>query len=90
MSENETERDVAAIIVDALNEAFQRDPQAIHSLLCNRVPCNAVLADDPYVCVEPTPRLVDKRYYTVGTLGLVNGVLAAAGLPLVNVVRGSG
>jgi hypothetical protein len=65
----------------ALNEAFTRDPQAIHALLVNRVPCNMALGDDPFVIVEPN-QVIDGGW-TVGTLGVVNAVLAANGQPLV-------
>jgi hypothetical protein len=65
----------------ALDDAFKRDPQAMHALLCNRVPCNQALADDPFVVVEAN-RVIEGAW-TVGALGLVNAVLAAAGQPLV-------
>jgi hypothetical protein len=67
--------------VAALNEAFARDPQAMHALLTNRIPCNRDLADDPFVVVEVNRVLDDAQ--TVGALGLVNGVLSATGQPLV-------
>ena len=67
---------------DALNLAFKADPNAIHSLMCNRVPCNRFLADDQFVQVDGSPVLPDGNFQ-VGALGLVNAVLAANGLPLV-------
>jgi hypothetical protein len=67
--------------VAALNGAFARDPQALHALLTNRIPCNLALADDPFVVVEAN-RVIDNAW-TVGALGLVNGVLSAVGRPLV-------
>jgi hypothetical protein len=68
--------------VEALNMAFKVDPNAIHSLMCNRVPCNQFLADDQFVQVDVSPVLPDGNFQ-VGALGLVNAVLAANGLPLV-------
>lgn len=68
--------------VKALNMAFKADPNAIHSLMCNRVPCNQFLADDQFVQVDASPVLPDGNFQ-VGALGLVNAVLAANGLPLV-------
>jgi hypothetical protein len=68
--------------VEALNMAFKADPNAIHSLMCNRVPCNQFLADDQFVQVDAPPVLPDGNFQ-VGALGLVNAVLAANGLPLV-------
>lgn len=87
------------LTVAALNAAFEADPNAIHALVCNRVPCNEALADDPFVVVEaPAPlntghRLTDapqslqmpRPHYQVGALGLINAVLAANGLPLIAV-----
>lgn len=69
---------------DALTAAFHNDPNALHALIVNRVPCNQALADDPYVVVDSAPPLGD-GHFQVGALGLVNAVLAANGLPLVAV-----
>ena len=76
----ETTKQVEAVVA-ALNAAFAADPQAVHALLCNRVPCNRSLADDPFFVVEES-RVLDEGF-TIDALGLVNGVLGAAGLPLV-------
>lgn len=70
--------------IDALQAAFASDPNAIHALIVNRVPCNRLLADDPFVAVEQPPVLPTGNYQ-VGPLGLVNAVLAANDLPLVAV-----
>jgi hypothetical protein len=74
--------------VTCLNEAFERDPGAIHTLIVNRIPCNAALADDPLIQVGlgfASVKNEDQQYFQVGALGLINGVLAANGLPLVAV-----
>lgn len=68
--------------IEVLNMAFKSDPNAIHALLVNRVPCNRFLADDKFVQVDEVP-VLGKEYYQVGALGLINAVLAAHGLPLV-------
>lgn len=68
--------------VEALQAAFSADPNAIHALILNRVPCNQLLADDPFVVVDQTPVLPSGNWQ-VGAIGLVNAVLAANGLPLV-------
>lgn len=68
--------------VEALNAAFKSDPNAIHALVCNRVPCNHELAEDKFVQVEASQVLPDGNF-SVGALGLVNAVLAANGLPLI-------
>ncbi len=66
--------------VDCLNTAFQADPNAIHALIVNRVPCNKALADHPDVVVD-NPPVIEGEHYSVGALGLVNGILTANGLP---------
>lgn len=66
--------------IRCLNNAYKRDPNAIHALVANRVPCNKGLADDPVVQVSSTP--VENGGYNVGMLGVINGILASMGLPL--------
>lgn len=65
-------------IVDSLNQAYRDDPDAIHALMCNHVPCNQKLVDHPHV-------IVGKNNITggwkVSTLGVINGALVAAGMP---------
>lgn len=75
-------------MVDALNTAFAADPDAIHALLCSRVPCNDRLVSHPTcVCgvnLALTPRhnpalsSPPKAHYTVGPLGLINAMVGAA------------
>lgn len=67
-------------ILNCLNSAYQNDKAAIGVLLINRVPCNKKLADHKHVVCEES-----KVYgtYFVGALGLINGILSAAELPLV-------
>ncbi len=77
--------DMSTATVDCLNAAFKADPNAIHSLLVNRVPCNKALADDPFVIVDKSP-VLDRECLQVGALGLLNGVLAANGEPLIGVM----
>ena len=65
-------------VIDSLNIAFEADPIAIRALLVNVVPCNDVLAAHSTVICN---RL--EEGYTVGCLGILNGVLGALSLPLV-------
>lgn len=69
-------------VVAALNAAFAADPGAMRALMINRVPCNMALANDPYVVCEEDRNLAGD-HFSVGTLGVINGVLAAVGMPLV-------
>jgi len=71
--------------VEVLNSAFKADPNAMHALMCNRVPCNKLLADDPYIPVDTTP-VLDGENFQIGTLGLLNGVLEANGLSKVGMI----
>lgn len=55
--------------ITLLNEAVQRDPDAIETLLESHVPCNALLAQHPTIqcwLVDRKPR--------VGLLGILNGL----------------
>ena len=61
------------IFLKVLNEAYQADPAAIHSLICNRVPCNLLLASHPTVQVE-TNEVAIGEGWTVGLLGIINGI----------------
>ena len=72
--------DIGPRVVAMLNQAFLADPAAIHALMCNRVPCNEQLADDPYVIVDCSG-VVGIEQPHVGALGLINGVLLALDQP---------
>ncbi len=67
--------------VDTLNRAFAADPEAIHAILCNRVPCNRALAEDPTIVVGES--VVAPDAFNVGVVGILNGILVDMGLPLV-------
>ena len=66
--------------IATLNGACAEDRDAIHALICMRTPCNRAMADGPNVLVHQNP-LVGQGSYTVGLLGVLNGVLKAIGLP---------
>lgn len=61
--------------VDALNAAFAADPLAMRALLINVVPCNQALADHPTIQVAEYD-----EGFTVGMLGVINGVLESLGM----------
>lgn len=67
--------------LDCLNSAFAADPAAMAALVSNRVPCNAALADHPFVVVDQHRTIVAEGGL-VGMLGVLNGVLSAHGLPV--------
>lgn len=76
-----TEKSQIEKIVDCLNSAYAADPDAIHALIAfNRIPCNQKLVDHPDVVVGKNNITGG---WTVGSLGLLNGALTAAGLPRV-------
>jgi hypothetical protein len=64
------------IFLRILNEAYAADPAAIDALVCNRVPCSRSLADHPTIQVEMMS-LFGREDYSVGLLGVVNGLCEA-------------
>ena len=63
--------------VDALNDAFRRDPVAVENLIRHRVGCNHQLAEHPTVQVRENAGIGGSvgAIYSVSALGLLNGVL---------------
>jgi len=76
------EQSVSNKTIECLNAAFATDPNAIHALMVNRVPCNLQLAADPHIPVD-TVCVLPELCWQIGALGLINGILNANGLPLV-------
>ena len=74
--------DFTAKAIEALNQAYRADPNAIHSLMCNSVPCNQDLADDPNIIVSDNP-IDTTNNFRVSALGLINGIFKANGLPFI-------
>lgn len=68
--------------VAALNMALHADPGAVYALLSNLVPCNRQLADDPHIPVRRV-EVLEGEHFELGALSLINGVLLANGLPMV-------
>jgi len=74
-----------------LNDALNRDADAINFLFQRKVPCNSALASHRTIVsgerdFEATPaNFFDQdKNSTISTMGVINGVLAAAGLPLIS------
>ncbi len=64
-------------VLRCLNNAVTADRGAIHSLVQNVVPCNQALANHPTIeCGDYCP----EGFMSVGMLGIINGVLRAAGI----------
>lgn len=64
-------------IIESLNDAFQRDPKAIWTLMNTYTPCNEALSEHPTVQVIEREANEDKKL-SVGPLGLINGIVEAA------------
>jgi hypothetical protein len=73
--------------VEVLNRAFAADREAVRAVFDARVRCNRALADDPHIQVRDEAG--DGQAFTVGVIGLLNGLRGAAGLPLVAETRAS-
>ena len=67
---------------ELLQNVFDKDPNAIHALVTNRVPCNQLLVDDPFAIVTEA-LVVQENCLQIGTMGITSAVLAANGLPLI-------
>ena len=61
------------VFVRILNEAYEADPSAIHSLINLRVPCNKTLADHPTVQVASESEAMAECFF-VGLIGIINGI----------------
>lgn len=72
---------LSEIAIKVLNEAFAVDPAAITALFENRIPCNVAMIDHPTIPVYPVS--IQGDHVCVGTLGVINGILTAAGAPLI-------
>ncbi len=72
-----TQDEQMTAVLKCLNDAVTADRGAIHSLVQNVVPCNQALADHPTIeCGDYCPA----GFMNVGMLGVINGVLRAAGI----------
>jgi rRNA maturation protein Nop10 len=69
MSATNVDEIIAQRIVDVMNRALAEDPQAIASLVNQRVACNDALANDPTIQVGTTDAGFD-----LGLLGILNGI----------------
>lgn len=56
-----------------MKSAYEADPAAIHALICNRVPCNNLLADHPTIVVDIN-KITEPESYSVGLMGIINGI----------------
>lgn len=67
-------------IVEALNEAFDDDQNAMHALVNNRIPCNDQMARRSLLVCSKN---VTADGWSIGAMGLLNGALLAADMPIV-------
>lgn len=63
-------------VIALLNDAFEKDPEAIHELVTTRVPCNEAMADHPTIQVGVNWKGTSK--YVVGVIGILNGIFGTA------------
>ena len=60
-------------VISLLNDALEKDPEAIHNLVTTRITCNAILADHPTIQVGKFD-----NEYKVGIIGIFNGIFGIA------------
>ena len=65
------------IALQTLNEAYAADSNAMHALICNRVPCNKNLADHPTIQVNVN-KVTPEESFAVGMIGVINGIIERA------------
>lgn len=56
-------------VISLLNDALEKDSEAIHNLATTRISCNDVLADHPTIQVGKFD-----GEYKVGMIGILNGI----------------
>ncbi|HBC94229.1 MAG TPA: hypothetical protein DCZ10_15375 [Pelotomaculum sp.] len=61
--------------IELLNDAFSKDPDAMHELVTTRFSCNEVLADHQTIQVWSNK---EKNDFKVGIIGLLNGIFGTA------------
>jgi hypothetical protein len=75
-------------MVDVLNDALGKDPEAMNNLMKTRVICNGQLAEHPTIQVgafKPGTNKYNKDYpegeteFKIGLLGMINGISQAMG-----------
>jgi hypothetical protein len=71
----------AAHAVRVLNRALRADSAAMAQLIATRVPCNTALANDAtiQVCTTQRGQQLVPVVWSVGVLGLINGLFYADG-----------
>jgi hypothetical protein len=70
--------------VELLNRILKYDAGATTCLLTQTyVPCNVLIVEDEHVIAHPIPCETQPEQFMLGALGLINGILAANGLPKV-------
>lgn len=65
-----------------MNNAFKSDPNAIFTLLHNRIPCNERLADDEFVQVFQH-KVLNENSFQVDALSVINAILMSENLPTI-------
>ena len=62
--------DLIGVAVEVLNDALERDPEAVTELINMRATCNERLAAHPTIQVQKYSEV-----HRIGVLGILNGVL---------------
>lgn len=64
--------------LEIFNRIFEIDPNAIHALICNMVPCNETLANDPIIRVKQN-RVISDDAFCIDLLSVINSILLESG-----------
>lgn len=76
------QQEMMRTVIGVLNEGFKADPNAMHAMIVNRVPCNQAMVDHLHVVCDKSP-VLNGDHYQVGMGGILAGICTAAGLPII-------
>jgi hypothetical protein len=82
---------IGEAVVKCLDDALKADPAAVTAMFSSRIPTNNKMKSHKHICTLPMEVFSNlkssKKVEALSVLGIVNGILAAAELPPVLMMR---
>lgn len=66
-------------ILALMNELWNLDHKAIHSLCCSHVPCNKSLAEHETVIIKSYASNTQQEWFAIGLMGVLNALCGQEG-----------